>query len=234
MNLNKACWFLIVSSFYLLLSGCSTVKTDNSETVGTTVSGKNKNSANRLAVSIRNFSTAVADSTESDIPSEIYDLEATLFSINLKQTLEQSDYWKSVRFIGEPDKRDQILVEGSIVYSGDDGLTIAVKISDNSGFIARKRRYESTLAPGSDQFQQISYSISKDLIEIEQELSEKQIKTLLSKSDEAYLQVLYPEPAKKNNSPTLEQSRHIDALKGYDNLILEAIDAQITRSIMTT
>ena len=76
---------------------------------------------------------------------EVRKAENHFIPYHLKNTLEQSGYWGMVRVTPLKSESADVLVNGEIIESNGENLTLKVTVSDSSGKVWFRKKYKATL-----------------------------------------------------------------------------------------
>jgi hypothetical protein len=116
--------------------------------------------------------------------TDVRNAEDHFVPYHLKYTLEQSGYWGMVRVTPVESEFADILVLGEIIESNGEHLTLTIAVSDSSGQVLLKKKYEATVTddaydntiPGQkDAFQGIYNDIANDIADYMRALSADEI-----------------------------------------------------------
>jgi len=178
---------LIISLFLGLLSGCAT--TGGSTTVTTPVplskAARELPESQLLNVDIVLFDPGTLPDNENEsrgLSEDIRQAEARYMPVHLRSVMEKTGYWGAVRVVPADNEGFELRVNGLIIDSDGELLTLKIEAVDASGRLWLSRVYKSKttakdyqkLASGIDGQQKMYRRISNDLAEFRNKLSDDQ------------------------------------------------------------
>jgi hypothetical protein len=123
---------------------------------------------------------------------------------HLKNTLEQSSHWGTVRVVPDDEASVDVLVKGEIIHSNGEDLVIAVEVSDATGTVWFDKRYRNkaettdyhaTRKGEEDAFQDTYNVVANDMAGYKERFNSADVKTIrnvaLLKFAESYAPDVY-------------------------------------------
>ncbi len=169
------------------LNACQTVSQPSMEPVPVMVSHSELQEARLLDVGIEVFQPGPVLSEENQNPvlnQQIRKAEARYISTHLKTTLQQTGYWGAVRVIPEQVVGAELLIQGSILQSDGETLTLHIKATDSAGTSWLDKEYTGSVnlqdynqqvVEKYDVFQNVYNEIANDLINLKKQKSTGQL-----------------------------------------------------------
>ena len=115
------------------------------------------------------------------LSGEIRDAEARFMAVHLRGVMEKTGYWGAVRVVPENTEGAEVLIQGTILASDGEVLTLEITAQDASGREWFKRIYQASataddyrdMQAGSDSFEPVYHAIANDLAEYRSSLSDE-------------------------------------------------------------
>jgi hypothetical protein len=115
------------------------------------------------------------------LSGEIRDAEARFMAVHLRGVMEKTGYWGAVRVVPENTEGAEVLVQGTILASDGEVLTLEITAQDASGREWFKRIYQASataddyrdMQTGSDSFEPVYHAIANDLAEYRSGLTDE-------------------------------------------------------------
>jgi len=151
---------------------------------------------------------------------------------HLKNTLEQSGHWGMVRVTPLTSNAADVLVEGEILESNGENLTLNITVTDSSGRVWLEEKYKATVTdkayldniPGEkDPFQGIYNNIANDMAQHMNELSAVQIKEIRTISKLRFAQDFAPQAFNTYLREDEEGNITINRLPADEDTMMERI-----------
>ena len=151
---------------------------------------------------------------------------------HLKNTLEQSGHWGMVRVTPLTSNAADVLVEGEILESNGENLTLKITVTDSSGRVWLEEKYKATVTdkaylkniPGEkDPFQGIYNNIANDMAQHMNELSAAQIKEIRTISELRFAKDFAPQAFNDYLREDQEGNLTINRLPADDDTMIERI-----------
>jgi len=197
--------FIPLLGCILILAGCSTttVKTTEHEQIIQSQAAIPEDQLLDVGVGI--FDPGVDDlSTDQEgVYPPIRRAEARYIPFQLSQTLQRTGNWGVVRVIPDRKSEMDLWVDGEIVESNGEQLTLKIKVQDSTGRVWYRKTYEEAASKYAydpnlqqardDPFQGIYNRIANDLLLFRQGLSVSDIKTIRTVTELKFAQEFSPE-----------------------------------------
>jgi hypothetical protein len=139
---------------------------------------------------------------EAGVFPEVREAESRYLPFTLKQTLQDTGHWGAVRVLPAKTSSVDVLVEGEIVTSDGETLTIDIEAKDAAGREWLQKRYthsasrysydEDAAVVQMDPFQDLYDAIANDLLAARKDLSSEEIRALRAVSELRFAQELSP------------------------------------------
>ena len=184
---NFARFALLLCVFLCHLTGCVTNSARNTAQTKIVQAQQTIPEEKLLDVGITVFKTTELtekmEQKEGTNP-DVRNAENHYIPYHLKNTLEQSGHWGMVRVTPLTSNAADVLVEGEILESNGENLTLKLTVTDSSGRVWLEEKYKATVTdkaylnniPGEkDPFQGIYNNIANDMAQLMNELSAAQI-----------------------------------------------------------
>lgn len=119
---------------------------------------------------------------KSGLYPEVRKAEARFIAYHMKSTLEQTGNWGAVRAIPSDHQGTDVIVNGTILNSDGDTLTVEVEVSDTTGRKWFKKEYSDKASKfaykeysngGVDPFQDIYNEVANDMLAYRDQLDER-------------------------------------------------------------
>jgi len=129
--------------------------------------------------------------------------ESHFMAYHLKNTLHRSSHWGAVSVLPAADGNADLLIEGKILESNGEKLSVKIEAVDVSGRIwlsktytaqATAFSYRETLPGSQDAFQDLYNAIANDIAEFRATLAPGEAQTIRTVSRLKYAESLAPEP----------------------------------------
>lgn len=170
----------------LMAAGCSTTEviTANSAPAIQILESIPDNLLLDIAIQPFDPNISSANSGADGQPSVSVDVrraESRYIASHLKDTLEQTGNWGTVRVIPKPSKASQLNLTGRILSSDGEVIKVAIKASDATGRIWLNKIYDDTASrygyqsAREDPFQDLYNNIANDLIAFHQKIQASKI-----------------------------------------------------------
>lgn len=184
MNTTKYILVMLVST--VLLAGCATTapKKNVAEQEALQKASLELPEEQLLDVWIEIFDPGELPTKEKEsrgLSGEIRDAEARFMAVHLRGVMEKTGYWGAVRVVPENTEGAEVLVQGTILASDGEVLTLEITAQDASGREWFKRIYQASataddyrdMQTGSDSFEPVYHAIANDLAEYRSSLSDE-------------------------------------------------------------
>lgn len=129
----------------------------------------------------------VKQSRKEGTNPDVRNAENHFVPYHLKNTLEQSGHWGMVRVTPLESESADVLVNGEIIESNGENLTVKVTVSDSGGNVWLKKKYKATVTENAyknntsgqkDIFQGLYNAIANDMAKYKKDLSTEEIKEI--------------------------------------------------------
>lgn len=244
---------LTVASLALVaLSGCvsQTVKRVNDVPVNTAT--QDVPQSQLLDLVVVSFDPGVPKTIEEQKKQKVYpsvrQAEANYFPQVLRQTLDGTGYWGTVRVLPEAVPSADVTVNGRIVQSDGEKLKLQISALDSTGRKWLDKTYEQTAAelsytektPGDvDPFQDLYNRVANDLLAERRKLNDTQTREVQRVADLRFASDLAPDRFKEylqkdkdgrysvsrlppSGDPYLDK---VDQIRQRDDLLVDTLDA---------
>lgn len=197
--------FIPLMGCILILAGCSTTTVKTTEHAQIIQPETAIPEDQLLDVGVGIFDPGVDGlSTEQEgVYPPIRRAEARYIPFQLSQTLQRTGNWGVVRVIPDRKSEMDLWVDGEIVESNGEKLTLKIKVQDSTGRVWYRKTYEETASKyaydpnlqqaSDDPFQGIYNRIANDLLLFRQGLSARDIKTIRAVTELKFAQDFSPE-----------------------------------------
>lgn len=195
-----------------------------------------------------NAPATLKEQKDQSVFPEVREAEANYFPQLLRQTLDGTGYWGTVRVLPEATPASMLVVGGKILHSDGETLKLRVTARDATGREWLDKTYEETAAElsytdnsvrGVDPFQDLYSRVSNDLLAKRHELKTAQIVELRRVADLKFAADLAPARfegyLKKDKSgrysvqrlPPEDDpiTRRVAAVRERDDLLVDTLDA---------
>ena len=118
------------------------------------------------------------------IQPEVRRAEASYMPYVAKNLLQSTGNWGAVRVVPRPTDAVDLTVEGTIIESTGESLTLNLKVSDATGrewfqkdykALASKYAYDDTMPPDVDAFQAVYKALADDMLAYREALTDEQV-----------------------------------------------------------
>jgi hypothetical protein len=184
MSTSKYILVMLVSA--VLLAGCATTapKKNVAEQEALQKASLELPEEQLLDVWIEIFDPGELPTKEKEsrgLSGEIRDAEARFMAVHLRGVMEKTGYWGAVRVVPENTEGAEVLVQGTILASDGEVLTLEITAQDASGREWFKRIYQASataddyrdMQTGSDSFEPVYHAIANDLAEYRSGLTDE-------------------------------------------------------------
>ena len=184
MSTSKYILVMLVST--VLLAGCATTapKKNVAEQEALQKASLELPEVQLLDVWIEIFDPGELPTKEKEsrgLSGEIRDAEARFMAVHLRGVMEKTGYWGAVRVVPENTEGAEVLVQGTILASDGEVLTLEITAQDASGREWFKRIYQASataddyrdMQTGSDSFEPVYHAIANDLAEYRSGLTDE-------------------------------------------------------------
>jgi hypothetical protein len=205
-----------------------------------------------LDVTIVAFDPNVPESLEAQKKESIYpavrQAEANYLPQVLRQTLDGTGYWGTVRVLPEATPAAMLTVRGKILHSDGETLKLQIEARDASGRAWLDRKYEEVAAELSyteksvaavDPFQDLYSRIANDLLEQRRKLDAAQVREVRRIADLRFAADLAPArfqgylKTDKSGRTTVQRLppdndpivKRIAVVRGRDDVLIDTLDA---------
>ena len=136
------------------------------------------------------------------LSKEIRESEARFMPLHLKYTMQRTGYWGTVRVVPDESIGSDILINGKIIDSDGENVSVLIKVYDATGKKWLEKTYSDhveitenihTEVQKNDKFQNLYNKISNDIIKLRQEQTAKQVQTINRVADIRFAQIMAPE-----------------------------------------
>ena len=232
---NFSRFALILFAFIFLLTACVTNGARNTAQTKIVQAQQTIPEEKLLDVGITVFKSA--ELTEKKEKKEgtnpdVRNAENHYIPYHLKNTLEQSGHWGMVRVTPLTSNAADVLVEGEILESNGENLTLKITVTDSSGRVWLEEKYKATVTdkaylkniPGEkDPFQGIYNNIANDMAQHMNELSAAQIKEIRTISELRFAKDFAPQAFNDYLREDQEGNLTINRLPADDDTMIERI-----------
>ena len=237
----------------ILFSGCASTDMhygDVEHGVKPVIARHEINNKELLDVSIKMFDPGKLPEDKDDkrgLSEEIRKAEARYMPIHLKYTMQRTGYWGNVRVVPGANEGSEIQIEGKILKSNGEDISINIKVKDSTDRLWFEKKYSQTVTleerghtepEKRDSFQDIYNQISNDIIEYRKKLTQKEITQIKQIAELRFAKYMAPSTfgryiAKDKDSqyklvrlPSEDDPmmKRINAIKSRDELMLDTIN----------
>lgn len=172
----------------LMLGGCVSKQVKRVNEVQAKQAQQELSPAQLLDVTVVRFEPGVPETLQEQQEQAIYpavrEAEANYIPQLLRQTLDRTGYWGTVRVLPEATAASMLVVGGRILHSDGELLRLRVTATDATGHRWLDREYEEVAAEisytdksasSTDPFQDLYSRIANDLLELRQKMSADQL-----------------------------------------------------------
>jgi hypothetical protein len=208
MHTKGSTWRLILISIWLVLvglAGCRTTEIKTTKLTPVIREHQQLPESELLDVGIRIFNPGIdQDNSDEDelVFPEIRVAEASFFPYLLMETIQSSAAWGAVRVIPKTHNSVDVLVQGQIIKSDGESLSINIQASDSSGVVwfsksysqqASRYSYDKRSRQVQEPFQDIYNRIANDLLVHRKSLASAQLRQLHQISELQFAQSFAPQ-----------------------------------------
>ncbi len=235
----------------LLLGGCAGVPgTQVPDQVTAQVVSQELAEEELLNVSIQIFTPGnVPEDPEKvqGISKNIREAEARFLPVHLKYTLQKTGYWGMVRVVPDDDVGTDLLVQGQIVHSDGESLSLHIEAMDSTNRIWLNKTYAETASlPEHDKgvqgkidiFQDLFNTIANDLARVRTTRSSQEITEIRNVAELRYGQLMAPDTftdclqarpdgrLSVDHSPATDDPMvaRINGIRNRDDLLIDTIN----------
>lgn len=196
---------LLLVPLLLLASGCVSKQVKRVHEVQATQASEELALDQLLDVTIVAFDPGVPESIKEQQDQNIFpavrQAEANYLPQVLRQTLDGTGYWGTVRVLPEATPASMLVVKGKILHSDGETLKLHIEAHDATGREWLDRNYEETAAElsyteksasGTDPFQDLYSRISNDLLQERRKLDAAKVLEVRRVSDLKFAADLAP------------------------------------------
>jgi hypothetical protein len=245
--------FVIAGSFALLAaSGCVQKQVKRVNEVPVVTAQADVPESQLLDIVVVSFDPGVPKTLEEQKKQKVYpsvrQAEANYFPQVLRQTLDGTGYWGSVRVLPEATPGADVTVQGKILQSDGEKLKLQITASDATGRKWLDKTYESTAAElayteklpaGTDPFQDLYNRAANDILAERNKLTSAQTLEVQRVADLRFASDLAPDRFKEylvkdksgryvvarlppSGDPYLQK---VDQIRQRDDLLVDTLDA---------
>lgn len=170
-----------------LFAGCATTGTQKIEMIPILEAQREIPENQLLDVGILIFESepvTAAEAEKQGTSAEIRKAEGYFMPYHLKDTLQRTSHWGTVRVLPASTENSELLISGKIIESNGEYLSVQIKAADAAGNLWLDKKYEMTANktvygdnhPGDkDPFQNLYNTISNDLVRFKEKLKPQDI-----------------------------------------------------------
>jgi hypothetical protein len=244
--------FLLVLPLLLFGSGCVSKQVKRVNEVQATQATQELALDELLDVTIVAFDPGVPESVkeqqEKNIFSAVRQAEANYLPQVLRQTLDGTGYWGTVRVLPEATPASMLTVTGKILHSDGETLKLHINARDATGRewldknyeeVAAELSYTEKSASGTDPFQDLYSRISNDLLQERRDLATAQVQEVRRVSDLKFAADLAPArfagylKTDKSGRTTVQRLppdndpivRRVASVRARDDVLVDTLDA---------
>jgi hypothetical protein len=218
-----------------LLGACSGVEHKNVEPTSIDMAEKELAESALLDVGIQTFDPGIddADSAEQEgVLPEIRKSEARYIPVHLKNTMQRTGYWGSVRVIPTSTEAMDVLVTGKILRSDGETLELAIDANDATGrhwfshvyeASTQSSEYKNDRRGENDPFQDLYNTIANDLAKHKASLTSADYKTIREVSELRFAAWLAPEAFSPYLTKDEDGVWHVKSLPARDDPMLRRV-----------
>ena len=227
------CWLVIVITTGLF-TACATnsVKVDTAEEIEK--ESAQLQESNLLDAGILLFDTGKLTEHQQQkegVHEDIRNAEARFMAYHLKQTMQRTNVWGAIRVLPTTSQIVDVLIEGTIIASNGEVLTLLIHVSDSTGqdwfektykAEAGGESYQDTLR-GKDVYQHVYNRIAKDISRYRKTFSEKDLITIRNTSELRYAAGISSDPFSDYITFDKNERFAITRLPAKDDPMLERV-----------
>jgi len=202
-----------------------------------------------LDIAIQPFDPNIASANSGadgqlSVSADVRRAESRYIASHLKDTLEQTGNWGTVRVIPKPSKASQLNLTGKILSSDGEILKVAIKARDATGRIWLNKFYDDTASrygyqsAREEPFQDLYNDIANDLIAFHQKIQASKIAEIQVLAQLRFAADLAPDAFEdyikesRNGQLSLVQLpaendlivRRIDLIRSQEELLVDTLD----------
>lgn len=168
----------------LLLGGCVSQQVKRVNEVQASQAQEELPAEQLIDVTVVRFDPGIPETIKEQQEAGVYpavrEAEANYFPQLLRQTLDGTGYWGTVRVLPEATPASMLVVAGKILHSDGERLELRITARDATGRVWLDRAYEETAAEisyteksaqGSDPFQDLYSRVANDLLDLRRKQS---------------------------------------------------------------
>ncbi len=190
----------------LVLSGCSVNEVIKAEETTLVVAEAPPDEESLLDIGIIQFETGIPednDPQDSGVYEEIRAAESRYLAYHLKTTMQSAGHWGAVRVIPNQNAFTDVLINGRIVESDGEFVTLEVEISDATGNFWYSKQYETQTGVSSysvnrdkrnDPYQKVFNDISNDLHNYVSQLAPEYVHRVRQVAELQFFADMSPQP----------------------------------------
>jgi outer membrane lipoprotein SlyB len=189
-----------------------------------------------LDVSIAIFDPGIPEDEKTlekeNIFPEVRKAEARYMPYALKRTLEQTGHWGAVRVVPSETNSTDVQVEGQIVSSDGEVLTVKIDVRDATGRVWLEKEYTHTASKYSyresrlgdqDPFQALYNTIANEMLAARDRLDTEDIETIRTISELKFAADLSPKAFGQHLKPAKRDRYEINRLPAKDDPMMDRI-----------
>lgn len=173
-----------------------------------------------------------ADPDDETLMPEVRNAEGRYLALNLSNTIQRSAGWGAVRIVPSPKTVTDVYIEGTIIHSDGERLTVEIKAFDSSGGHWYTKEYEEVVGKyayerrnrGRDPFQGIYNRIANDLLDYKQSLPPQQAEQLRTISELRFARDFSPQAFDEYLSQNKDGELNIEKLPAANDPLLARIE----------
>ena len=234
--MNSPIRLLLILLSITLLGACASLRSPNIDATPAIKAQTEIPEGQLLDVGIVIFNPGIPESRkkaeEAGIFAEVRKAEARYLPYTLRNTLEDTGHWGAVRVVPSRKAAVDVLVEGKIIDSTGESLSIEISVRDASGHLWLMKEYEMRVdedvydepkLEDEDPFQPVYNNIANDILDARNSLTKQDINTLRHISELRFAGDLSP-LAFDTHLRTNDQQRYtISRLPAQDDPMLHRI-----------
>jgi len=198
--------WLLFATLFAALAGCVSTEVRKVDMTPPQQTAVLQDERHLLDVGIAVFDANVPESYDEQvkrlIQPEIRRAEANYFPYFAKNLLESTGNWGAVRVVPLPTHAVDVVVNGKILHSNGESLTVAIDVVDATGrrwfsrnyeSLASKYAYEPTVPRSIDPFQAIYKALADDMLAFRETLTQAQIDEIRTTAEMQFARAFAPE-----------------------------------------
>lgn len=227
--------FLVpVFACLVTLSGCSSTQVITANSAPAVQVQESIPDALLLDIAIQPFDPNIpspdsGSDNQLTVSADVRRAESRFIASHLKDTLEQTGNWGTVRVIPKPSKASQLNLTGKILVSDGEILKVAIKVNDAKGRSWLNKVYDDTASRygyqtvREDPFQDLYNDIANDLIAYHQNLGEQKITEIQTLAQIRFAADLAPDAFKDYISTSRNGQISVTQLPAENDLIINRV-----------